>query len=140
MAGAPRFDDLRIGSELPSLELPPISRTTLAYFAGSSGDRNPIHLDIDHARSAGHPDVFVHGMFVMASAARLLTAWAGPTALRSLEARFMAITQVGERLRCSARITGMTVVAAGGEIELAVEVRNEKDEPKLTGRAVVSLA
>lgn len=140
MAGAPRYAAVRIGDELPALELPPISRTTLSYFAGSSGDRNPIHLDIDYARSAGQPDVFVHGMFVMASAGRLLTDWAGPTAVRRFEARFMAITQLFERLRCTARITGLTPGADGGEVELAVEVRNEAGEIKLAGRAVVALA
>lgn len=139
MAVLPRYDSVRIGLELPALELPPVSRTTLSYFAGASGDRNPIHLDIDYARAAGQPDVFVHGMLVMAGAGRLLTDWAGPEALRAFEARFMAITHLFEGLRCTARITGMTATADGGDVELAVEVRNGKDELKLAGRAVVSL-
>ncbi len=40
----------------------PVDRTTLALFAGASGDHNPIHIDIDFARRAGMPDVFAHGM------------------------------------------------------------------------------
>ncbi|MGD9549587.1 MAG: MaoC/PaaZ C-terminal domain-containing protein, partial [Burkholderiaceae bacterium] len=53
---------LQVGDEMPVLELPPITRTTLALFAGASGDHNPIHIDIDFARKAGMPDVFAHGM------------------------------------------------------------------------------
>lgn len=42
----PRFDEIQVGDTLPALNLPPISRTTLALFAGASGDHNPIHIDI----------------------------------------------------------------------------------------------
>ena len=41
-------------------------RATLALFAGASGDHNPIHIDLDVARSAGLDDVFAHGMLSMA--------------------------------------------------------------------------
>ncbi|MCR9091678.1 MAG: dehydratase, partial [Proteobacteria bacterium] len=34
---SPRRDEIRVGEELPPLELPPITRTTLALFAGASG-------------------------------------------------------------------------------------------------------
>ena len=35
----------------------PISRTTLALFAGASGDHNPIHIDLDFVKKAGLDDV-----------------------------------------------------------------------------------
>ena len=44
------YDELEIDQDLPELILPPISRTTLALFAGASGDHNPIHIDLDFAR------------------------------------------------------------------------------------------
>ena len=47
--------DVIVGTEIPSLELPPISRYTLALFAGASGDHNPIHIDSDFAKQAGMP-------------------------------------------------------------------------------------
>jgi acyl dehydratase len=56
-------------------DCPPISRATLALFAGASGDHNPIHIDLDVARSAGLDDVFAHGMLSMAYLGRLLTGW-----------------------------------------------------------------
>ena len=51
----------------------PISRTTLALFAGASGDHNPIHIDLDFVRKAGLDDVFAHGMLGMAYLGQLLT-------------------------------------------------------------------
>jgi acyl dehydratase len=139
MSLAPRYHSVDVGHELPVLELPPISRATLAYFAGASGDRNAIHLDSDFARSAGQPDVFAHGMLVMAAAGRLLTDWVRPGALRQFEARFMAITRLHERLRCHARIAAKSSAGEAGELELAVEVRNDAGELKLAARAVVFL-
>jgi len=77
------FESLSVGDELPSLAKPLISRTTLALFAGASGDHNPIHIDIDFARAAGMDDVFAHGMLGMAYLGQLLTQWVPQQQLRS---------------------------------------------------------
>ena len=45
-------------------------KTTPAVFAELSGDHNPVHLDDDHARSAGFDGVIVHGMCVLGASAR----------------------------------------------------------------------
>ena len=58
----PTYDAVNVGDELPALQLPPVNRTTLALFAGASGDHNPIHIDTDFARKSGMPDVFAQGM------------------------------------------------------------------------------
>ena len=71
------FANVSVGDTLPSLSVPALNRTTLALFAGASGDHMPLHIDTDAARKAGMPDVFGHGMLSMAYLARLLTNW-GP--------------------------------------------------------------
>ncbi len=90
-----RPDTAQIGDTLPSLTFGPISRTTLALYAGASQDHNPIHIDTDFARNAGLDDVFAHGMLSMAQLGRLVTDWAGHGKLRGLSSRFTAITPVG---------------------------------------------
>src|SRR2546421_8947200 len=75
--------DIAVGDELPPLTVEPISRTALALFAGASGDHNPIHIDVDVARSVGLDDVFAHGMLSMAYLGRLLTGWVPQERLRS---------------------------------------------------------
>ena len=64
--------NIRVGDQLPALQLGPVDRTTLALFGGASGDHNPIHIDLDFARKAGMKDVFAHGMLSMAFLGRLM--------------------------------------------------------------------
>ena len=47
------LNNVRIGDEIPSLTLKPISRSMLALYASASGDHNPIHIDIDIAQHKG---------------------------------------------------------------------------------------
>lgn len=131
--------DLAVGDALPDLELPPVTRTQLALFAGASGDHNPIHIDVDFARAAGHPDVFAHGMLVMAELGRLLTASFPIGALRAFSTRFAAITRVHDELTC--RGTVAEIVDAGGErrATLDLSVTDRTGEIKLVGTAVVAL-
>jgi acyl dehydratase len=91
---AEKMIDIAVGDELPPLTVEPISRTALALSAGASGDHNPIHIDVDVARSAGLDDVFAHGMLSMAYLGRLLTGWVPQERLRSVQVRSTAITPV----------------------------------------------
>jgi acyl dehydratase len=129
----------QVGDEIPSLELPAISRLNLALYCGASGDHNPIHVDIDFAKSAGVPDVFAHGMLSMAWLGRLLTNWVPQKSIREFSVRFAAITQVGEVVAC--RATVLEKFEANGEqrLRLAVTTSNQTGEIKLSGEAVVAI-
>lgn len=116
-----------------ALELSPISRTTLALFAGGSGDHNPIHVDLDVARAAGLDDVFAHGMLSMAYLGRLLTDHFPQSALRSFSTRFTAITPVGADPTCTAEV----VAVDGDELTLSLEVRLADGTTTLAGTAIV---
>ncbi|MBL8651129.1 MAG: dehydratase [Sphingopyxis sp.] len=129
-----------IGSPLPEVIFGPISRTTLALYAGASGDHNPAHIDIDFARNAGLPDVFAHGMLSFGVLARVVTQWAGVAALREFGARFVSITQVHDKISCKATI--IERFEAGGEtrLRLAVVATAQDGRETLNGDAVVALA
>ena len=76
------------GDPLPTLEVR-VTRADLVRYAGASGDLNPIHWSDRVAGAVGLPGVIAHGMFSMALAGRVLTAWTGdPTAVRSYGTRF----------------------------------------------------
>lgn len=126
----------QIGEELPPLALGPISRTTLALFAGASGDTNPIHIDLDVARSAGLDDVFAHGMLSMAYLGRLLTAWLPQSRLRRFSVRFIAITPVHAEPTCFGTVTAVDQDSA--TVDLSVRLAD--GTTTLTGTAAVSLA
>ena len=133
------YDAVAIGDELPPLELPPLTRTTLALYAGASGDHNPMHIDIDFARAAGMPDVFAHGMLSMAWLGRMLTEWVPQRDLREFSVRFTAMTHVGERIVCTGRVVEKLERDGERLVRVAVATANEAGEIKLTGDALVAV-
>jgi acyl dehydratase len=135
----PTFDSVSVGDALPALALPPLTRATLALYAGASGDYNPIHIDIDFARAAGMPDVFAHGMLSMAWLGRLLTNWAPQRELREFNVRFSAMTHVGERIVCTGRIAEKFERDGQRLVRVSVLTANEAGEVKVTGDALLAL-
>lgn len=82
------FADVVVGQVLPSRSFP-VGRADLVRYAGASGDFNPIHWNERFARGVGLPDVIAHGMFTMATAARVVTDWVGdPGAIIDYSVRF----------------------------------------------------
>ena len=133
------YQRIKVGDELPALVLPPVDRTTLALFAGASGDHNPIHIDIDVARRAGMPDVFAQGMLSMAWLGRLLTNWAPQSALRRFDVRFQGITQLGNAVRCSGRVVEKLEQAGERCVRIELEAANQFGQTKIVGEALVAL-
>lgn len=135
----PRFDSVQVGDALPELALPPVDRTTLALFAGASGDHNPIHIDVDFARRAGMPDVFAHGMLGMAWLGRLLTGWAPQSQLRRFDARFQGITQLGNAIRCRGRVVEKLELNGERCVRIELHSANQFGQTKIVGEALVAL-
>lgn len=135
----PHLDAVQVGDELPPLQLPPVDRTTLALFAGASGDHNPIHIDTDFARRAGMPDVFAQGMLGMAWLGRLLTRWAPQAQLRRLDVRFQGITHLGHAMRCSARVVEKLAHQGESCVRIEVQSTNQYGQTKIVGEALVAL-
>ncbi|HEX4247548.1 MAG TPA: MaoC/PaaZ C-terminal domain-containing protein [Pseudonocardia sp.] len=131
--------EVEVGTELPPLELAPITRTTLALFGPASGDLNPIHLDIDVARSAGLDDVFAHGMLSMAYLGRLLTNWVPQDRIRTFAVRFAAITPVHARPTCTGRVVSLDQVDGERRAGLELSVTLADGTTTLLGTATVAL-
>ncbi len=132
-------EPVTVGTELPPLQVAPISRLTLALFAGASGDHNPMHVDLDAAKSVGLPDVFAHGMLSMAYLGRLLTNWTAQQNIRSYHVRFGAITPVHGQPTCTGRVTHINVVNGERRATLELAVVLADGTTTLTGDAVVAI-
>ncbi|MFF2503030.1 MaoC/PaaZ C-terminal domain-containing protein [Streptomyces sp. NPDC058067] len=117
-----------------TLACPKITRTSLALYAGASGDHNPVHIDLDACRAVGIPDVFAHGMLSMAYLGRLLTDWVPQQRLRSYEVRFSAITPVNSIPVCKGEVTRVE----DGLARLDLTVTLPDGTVTLRGSAVVS--
>ena len=130
---------LAVGDTMPVLQLPPISRTTLALFAGASGDHNPIHIDIDFAQKAGMKDVFAHGMLSMAYLARALAEWVPQQRILRYGVRFAAITQLGDRIQCSGKVVEKLTHAGRPCARIELTAAKRSGEVTLAGEALVAL-
>lgn len=128
-----------IGERLVHKTFPPISRHLLALYCGASGDHNPIHVDIDFAKKSGYPDVFSHGMLVMALLGQALTDAVAPPRLRSFSTRFVAITQLGAELTCEGHVAEL--VDHDGEkcAKLALTTKDQNGDLKLAGEALITI-
>ncbi|MEH6822650.1 MAG: MaoC family dehydratase [Motiliproteus sp.] len=133
------MSDITVGTEIPSLELPPISRFTLALYAGASGDHNPIHIDSDFAQKAGMPDVFAQGMLSMAYLGRLLTNWMPQSQLRSFSNRFVAMTQLRDQITCSGKVVELFELDGEKRARLEIVAAKQDGSQTLVGEAVVAL-
>lgn len=131
------FASLQVGDAVPPLTVKPISRTTLALYAGASGDHNPVHIDIDFARKFGLEDVIAHGMLIMAYAGRMLTDWVPQTALQRFGVRFSAITAVHDEITCTGTVTAKN---DDGTVHVDLQAANQHGDIKLAGEAVLQLA
>lgn len=132
------YEDIAVGDCLPELALPAVTRSTLALFAGASGDHNPIHIDLDFARRAGMPDVFAHGMLGMAWLGRMLTAWLPQSRLREFGVRFGGITHLGHVITCSGKVVSKD--DARRQVRVEIRTTTQFGEQKIAGDALVDFA
>jgi acyl dehydratase len=128
-----------VGQKLPEVVFGPITRTTLALYAGASGDHNPAHIDLDFARRAGLDDVFAHGMLSYGVLSRVVTSWAGPERLREFSARFVSITQVHDEITCRAEVLERFRADGEERARLSVVASAQDGRVTLSGEAVVAL-
>lgn len=133
---------LAVGEPLPERVFGPITRTSLALFAGASGDHNAVHVDVEAAREAGYDDVFAHGMLTMALLGAYVEGLATPGGLSGFSARFVARTPVGASPTCGGRVVGRDERGVHVELEVrladgTVTVRGaaEISTPHVTTRA-----
>ena len=133
------MSDIKVGTTIPSLELAPISRSTLALYAGASGDHNPIHIDSDFAKKAGMPDVFAHGMLSMAYLGRMITNWQPQSKLRKFQNKFSAITQLHDVITCSGEVVEIFEQNGESIARCQIQAAKENGEKTLVGEALVAI-
>jgi acyl dehydratase len=101
------------------------TKEQIASYAEASGDRNPIHLDDDFARSVGLPGVIAHGMLQMGLMAIVAAEGAGGAdRLTRLYCRFAGMVVPGDT------VTFIAEPAGPGKLDLRAV--NQRDEAVLT--------
>ena len=134
---------LKVGDMLPNISKC-VQREQLVKYSEVSGDKNPIHLSDDFAKTTQFGGIIAHGMLTLAFVSELMTNAFGSDWLRSgcLKVRFKGAAYLGDRLLVSGEISQ---VESSGEItnltcSVYVEVcRNEQSVHILNGTAKLTV-
>ena len=131
------LDNASVGDKIPDLVIEPITRSTLALYAGASGDHNPIHIDLDFAKEAGMKDVFAHGMLIMAYLGKAVTNIVPQSNLKNFSVRFSSITNIGDILTCSGEVKKIEKNNSKKTIVLDLIVSDKFGDIKISGVASI---
>jgi len=128
---------LKVGDLIPEIKKPPISRATLALYAGASNDDTDIHIDSDAAKAAGLGDVIGHGMLSMAYLGQILTRNFQPSEIIEFGTRFTNITHLRDELVCTGEVIDVYEEAEQRRVKLKLLVTNQEGDVKLEAEAIV---
>ncbi|HQW07672.1 MAG TPA: MaoC/PaaZ C-terminal domain-containing protein [Steroidobacteraceae bacterium] len=128
MSTQSKFDSVRIGEQLPGLNVP-ITASLIVAGAIATSDYSLVHHDKAHAQAAGTPDIFMNILTSNGLVQRFVHDWAGPGArIRSLKMRLGAPNFPGDALQLSGTVTTREVIGKEKIVEVAVSGRNRLGE------------
>ena len=120
-----RFEDIRVGAEVPVAELS-LTATRIVAGAIASRDFMPVHHDHAYATAQGAPDIFMNILTTNGHISRFVTDWAGPEAMiRRIAVRLGAPAVPGCVLRFTGRVASVARDGREGVVELEVKATTE---------------
>ncbi|HUF85150.1 MAG TPA: MaoC family dehydratase [Acidimicrobiia bacterium] len=129
-----RYDDVKVGDELPPLAIP-LTRTLIVATAIASRDYQDVHHDPGLAQERGSPDIFMNILSTNGFVGRFITDWAGPDAvLKSVKIRLGAPNSPGDTMT----MTGQVAKKDGGQVEVEVRGANKLGD-HVTGTVALEL-
>ena len=128
------YDDVKVGDELPKLEIP-LTRTLIVATAIASRDYQDVHHDPGLAQERGSPDIFMNILTSNGLVGRYVTDWAGPDAvLKSVKIRLGAPNYPGDTMV----MTGAVTKKEDGLIEVSLKGSNDLGD-HVIGTVVLAL-
>lgn len=98
------FKNAKAGDEIPVLEKY-VAKYQPIYYAGASGDFNPIHIDPEFGKMVGLGGNILQGLCTMAFTAQCMTDWAGdPGLLGRLKVRFAESVRPEDTVKVAGRV------------------------------------
>lgn len=122
-----RLEDIKVGDEFFLTR--EVDQYRPIYYAGASGDFNPIHIDPVFARSVGLEKNVLHGFCSMAWVANTIISWAGDIrGLKKLKVRFSKPVYPEDVIT----ITGKVKEIKGNRVLVEITAVNQKNEKVIT--------
>ncbi|MFN8103573.1 MAG: acyl dehydratase [Acidimicrobiia bacterium] len=134
------WDDVAEGDEIPAVVRPVDASLVVLGAVAASRDVYPVHHDVEAAKAAGAPDVFVNILTSNGLMAAYVTNWCGPDwDLRSIELKLLIPAFPGQKLTTTGKIARK--YEDDGRKLLDVEFVSETDfGPHCKGSATVAAA
>jgi 3-hydroxybutyryl-CoA dehydratase len=99
------------------------------YYAGASGDFNPIHIDADFGKMVGLGGTILQGLCTLAFTSKTVTDWLGdPGKLKRLKCRFSAPVMMEDTVTVQGEVTS----ASGGAATISLKVSKQTGQEVLT--------
>ncbi|MBU8900111.1 hypothetical protein DRW03_18680 [Corallococcus sp. H22C18031201] len=104
-----------------------------AYYAGASGDFNPIHIDPEVGRLAGFNGIILQGLCTLGWAVEAVSLFVGdPGRIRRVRVRFSRPVLPEDTVTFKGRVTAL----ASDRLTAEVSATNQRGEPVLKGAVV----
>ncbi|HWG05676.1 MAG TPA: MaoC family dehydratase [Beijerinckiaceae bacterium] len=120
---------LAVGHRFPDCRLGPIASAQVTAYAAASGDDNPLHTDIECARSFGFSAPLVHGLLLMGLFQSACRCWGLGGTIAQMETRFVSPVMQGTELR----YCGNVAAADAEGVRIRIVVRNADNVLCLVG-------
>lgn len=99
-----------------------VDRYRAIYYAGASGDFNPIHIDPEFGKMVGLGGVILHGLCAVGFVVKTITDWQGdPGKLKRFKCRFASPVHIDDVITTN----GEVLEVKEGRARLALKVTNQ---------------
>jgi acyl dehydratase len=119
--------NLKVGDTFKSTE--DVDKYRAIFYAGASGDFNPIHIDPEFGQMVGLGGVILHGLCTLGFTANAITNFAGdPGMLKKYKCRFAKPVHLGDVITTEGTVTAVE----NGQATLTLKVTNQEGVEVLT--------
>jgi acyl dehydratase len=133
-----RYDEVKVGDELPSLAVP-LSRTLIVATAIASRDYQDVHHDPTLAQQRGSKDIFMNILSTNGFVGRFITDWTGCDAvIKNVAIRLGAPNYPGDTMVMTGSVVAKAVEDGEGIVEVSVRGANALGD-HVTGTVRVAL-
>ncbi|HWR68683.1 MAG TPA: MaoC/PaaZ C-terminal domain-containing protein [Desulfomonilia bacterium] len=99
-----------------------VDRYRAIYYAGASGDFNPIHIDPEFGKMVGLGGVILHGLCAVGFVVKTITDWQGdPGKIKRFKCRFASPVHLEDVITTSGEVTDVKE----GRATIALKVTNQ---------------
>ena len=140
------FEELSVGQKIISVART-MTESDIVTFAGLTGDYNQIHTDAEFAKSTPFGQRIAHGLLGLSIAVGLLmrTGVLEGTVMafrEIIEWKFIKPVFIGDSLHVEMEVREMKAMrrVGGGLAIVALDVKNQKEEPLMSGTLSVLVA